>query len=330
MADLVRCDVPLPGLPGGLAELEALLDRHNVPESGRVLVREAFTTDPKRRVGGGSRNTRVRFASRKMMCVIQCESRTVERAFVALCEHDPKILLYLCQPIVVQIRIGASDVSPRTVYVTVDYVVYHEDHGWMLVECKPQSELEKSDRFVRDGDSWRYPALERAVADLGLKVWVYSSQEINPVWLRNVDWLADYVGTDCPARALCDQLLERVRKARSIRVSTLLELLGDRTDALWWLVANNHLAADLEHELIHDRDWAWVHDSPERAIARRTARVESDVARAALASRPSVVRIEAEARLTWDGVPWRVLNRGADKVTLQREDPDGQDSRAAD
>ena len=320
MIDPIRSIVPLPGLPGGLPELEALFDRDNMLESGRALVREAFTTDPKRRVGGGSRNTRVRFASRKMGCVIQCESRTVERAFVGLCEHDPKIRLYLCQPIVVQIRTLPSEGSARTFYVTLDYIVYHEDHGWMLVECKPEKKLEKQARFVRDGDSWRYPALERAVADLGLKVWVYSSEEINSVWLRNVGWLADYVGADCPDRALCDQLLERVRKVRSIRVSMLLELLGDRTEALWWLVANNHLAGDLESELIHDRDWAWVHDTPERAIAWRTARTESDLARASLASRPNVVRIEPDARLIWDGVPWRVLNRGADKVTLQRED----------
>ena len=320
MADPVRCAGPLPGLPGGLPELDALLDRYNVPEPGRVLVREAFTTDPKRRVGGGSRNTRVRFTSSKMGCVIQCESRTVERAFVALCEHDLKIRLYLCQPINVQIRTLPSEGSARTSYVTLDYLVYHEDNGWLLVECKPETELEKSDRFVRDGDSWRYPALERAVADLGLGVWVYSSEAINPVWVRNVDWLADYVGADCPDRALCEELVDRVRKARSTRVSTLLELLGNRTEVLWWLVANHHLAADLEGELLHDRDWAWVHDSPERAIVWRTARAESDVARAALASRPSVVRIEPDARLTWDGVPWRVLNRGADKVSLQRED----------
>ena len=158
------------------------------------------------------------------------------------------------------------------------------------------------------------------MAHLGLGVWVYSSEDINPIWVRNVDWLRDYVGAECPDRELCEQLRERVRKVRSMRVSMVLGLLGDRTEVLWWLVANNHLAADLEGELLCDRDWAWVHDSPERAIAWRAARAQSDLARAELASRPSVVRIEADARLTWDGVPWRVLNRGPDKVTLQRED----------
>ena len=320
MTDPVRSVVALPGLPGGLPELEPLLDRHRMPESGRALVREAFTGNPKRRVGGGSRNTRVRFASRKMGCVIQCESRTVERAFVGRCEHDPKIGLFLCQPINVPIRLPNPQGGTRTVNVTVDYLICHDDHGWMVVECKPEKELRKQARFVRDGDSWRYPALERALADLGIRVWVYSSEEINSIWLRNMDFLADFVSVECPDRALCDALRERVRKARSMRVSTLLELLDDRTEALWWLVANNHLAADLEGELLSDRDWAWVHDSPERAIVWRTARAESDVATADLASYPSVVRVEPDARLTWDGVPWRVLNRGADKVTLQRED----------
>ena len=316
----VQSDAPLPGLPRGLAELEALLDRHDVPEAGRVLVRGAFTGDPARRVGGGSRNMVVRFASRKMGCVIQCESRTVERAFVGRCEHDPKIRLYLCQPCRLPIRVDGSDRRTRTVYVTVDYLVVHEDHGFMLVECKPESELVNSARFVCDGGAWRYPALERAAAAPGLKVWVYSSEDINPVWLRNVDFLDDFVGAECPDRALCAEVLERVHAARSIRVSTLLEAMGGRSEALWWLVANNHLAADLERELVFDRDWAFVHDTPERMIAWRARRADSLAGSVALAGRAGVVRIEPGARLRWDGVPWRVLNRGADKVTLQRDD----------
>ena len=116
---------------------------------------------------------------------------------------------------------------------TVDYIVCHEDRGWMLVECKPEKELEKSERFVRGGDSWRYPALEGAVAGLGLGVWVYSSEEINPVWVRNVDWLSDYVGADCRLR---ERRYEAVRDAVADLVA------GDRypsrsgtfTQALQW------------------------------------------------------------------------------------------------
>ena len=317
----VQCGDSLPGLPRGLPDLDALLDRYDVPERGRQLVRDAFTGDPMRRVGGGSRNMVVRFASRKMGCVIQCESRTVERAFVGRCEHDPKIRLYLCQPCRLPIRVVGSDRRSRTSYSVVDYLVLHEDEGFMLVECKPESELLKHPtRFVRDGSAWRFPPLERAVADSGLKVWVYSSEDINPVWLRNVDFLDDFVDAECPDRALCAEVLERVRKARSIRVSTLLEAMGGCSEALWWLLANNQLAADLERELVFDLGWGWIHDSLERAIARRTVCAEHGLVGAPFNSGANVVRIEPGERVRWDGVPWRVLNRGADKVTLQRDD----------
>ena len=84
MTDPVRSVVPLSTLPEALGELETLLDRFAVSESGRALLRDAFTTDLKRRVGGGSRNTPVRFPSPKMGCVIQCESRTVELTLLQL------------------------------------------------------------------------------------------------------------------------------------------------------------------------------------------------------------------------------------------------------
>ena len=317
---------PLPGLPRGLPNLEALLERQILPEAGRAFVREAFTSDPARRVGGGSRNTVVRFASRKMMSVIQCESRTVEYAFAARCEHDPNTRLFLCQPPPLSVRIPNSKNRPRARNLTFDYLVYHEDDGFALVECKPQPQLEKDPRFERDGDRWRFPAAEAAAAELGLKILVFSSEEINPTWLRNVQFFADFVGVECPDRALCDAVLDRVGKARSLRVSTLLELMGGRTEALWWLVANHHVAADLERELIFDRDWGWVHDTPERMIAWRARRPDHLVSSVPLAARPIVVRIEPGTRVRWDGVPWRVLSRGSDKITLQRDD--GTDSLA--
>ena len=236
------------------------------------------------------------------------------------CEHDPTIRLFLCQPVQLRVPIVDSAGRRRTVTVTFDYLVYHQDHGFMLVECKPQTELEKSTRFERDGDGWRWPAAQAVAAELGLKLWVFSSEEINPVWLRNVHFLSDFVGVECPDHAFCDAVLKRVRESHSIRVSTLLEAMGGRTEVLWWLIANNYLAADLERELVFDPDWAWVHDSSERAIAWRVRRAEYDVAKARLAARAQVVRIEPNARVRWDGVLWRVLNRGSDKVTLQRDD----------
>ena len=90
-------DRPLPGLPGGLRELNEHFRRHGIPRMTRRLILKAFE-GPVRRAGGGHDNVVVRFASRKMGVVIQAESRTVEFAFVYLCEHSSPVICYLCQP----------------------------------------------------------------------------------------------------------------------------------------------------------------------------------------------------------------------------------------
>ena len=261
-----------------------------------------------------------RVPSRKMGCVIQCEANTTERSFVALCEHDPRIRLFLCQPYVLPYDVEVLGEHTRTATTIFDYLVEHEDYGWLFVECKPESRLAKDDRYVHDGERWRFPAAEAVARELGIGIWVYSSDDINPIWQRNVEFLADFVGVDCPAQALCQRLIARVRATRSIRVSTLLELVEGRSEVLWWLIANHHLAADLERELLLDRDLTWVHDCPERMIAWRARSADRLDVSGQLAQRAKVVRIEPGSTVRWDGVPWRVLNRGSDKVTLQRVD----------
>ena len=84
---------PLPGLPGGAPELEGHFERHGLSPSARALVLEILQGDPVRRVGGGRGNSALRYASRKMDCVIQAESRTVEGAFFQQCEFDPDVVL---------------------------------------------------------------------------------------------------------------------------------------------------------------------------------------------------------------------------------------------
>ena len=322
---------PLPGLPGGLPALERLFDRHGLPPTGRKLVLDALQGDPVRRVGGGRGNVAVRYPSRKMGVVIQAESRNVELAFVHRCESDPAVDFYLCQPATLSVYvIDTRGRRPRVQHVP-DYLVLDGD-GFAFVECKSIDELARdadrpSPRFVRDGDRWRWPAAEEAAAELGLAYRIFSSEDVNPIWIRNLRFLSDFAEVPKPSPDELQTLVDSLARARSLRLTELSASPGLSTETVWWAVAHRRVWCDLERDRVFEPDHAWVHDSESRMLAHRRLRAPdhlSSLAAAFVGGSAGTVRVEPGASLVWDGVPWNVLNRGPDTVTLRCEDGSGR------
>ena len=309
---------PLPGLPGGLPELTPYFDLHRLPESGRVLVHQALAGDPVRRVGGGGGNVCVRYVSRKMGCVIQAESRTLELAFVEQAEHDPAVRLYLCQPLSLQVRVvDARGRNMRRRYVP-DFLVLDAD-GFSLIECKPASRLRENPAKVFPGfepteTGWRCPAAEKAAAEFGLRYRVFTSDEVNPVWLRNLRYLDNFVDAAGPDPALLRSVTDRLAAAGgSLAVPELLAATEVPAEILWWLIANGRVSADLERELVFS-ETSSVHSSHEMMLAARCQREPaSDFPRFDL----PVLRAEPGCALSWNGQPWIVVNCGEGCVALQ-------------
>ena len=311
-------------VPGIWEELEEHLQRQGVTDEGRQFVLNAFEK-PVRRVGGGGSNVVVRYASRKMGCGVQCESRNVELAFVELCEFSPEVRFYVCQP-------GKLSVSRRNVkgrmkanWVAPDYLVVSRE-GIYLVECKPPSTLRRdaasaNPRFVwDDAAGWRWPAAEAAAAELGLGFRVFSSERVNPTWHRNVRFLADFLETDCPDSEISRAFMKDLSKAGSMRIDEALALPNMKTEVLWWLVARDAVWVDLEFELLREGDMSSVHSSKARMIASRQRR--SPVSDAALSHRVNTVQIEPGSRLCWNNTPYTVVNRTVEEVVL-RPDTNG-------
>ena len=322
---------PLPGLPGGLPALERVFDRSGLPPTGRKLVLDALQGDPVRRVGGGRGNVAVRYASRKMRCVVQAESRNVELAFVQRCESDPGVVFYLCQPATLSVYVVDTRGRRRRIRHVPDYLVLDGD-GLAFVECKSADELLRdagraSPRFARDGDRWRWPAAEEAAGELGLKYRVFSSEDVNPVWVRNLRFLSDFAEVPHPPAEELQALLECLARVRSLRLAELIASPGVSTETLWWGVAHRHVWCDLEHDRVFELDQAWAHDSESRMLAHRRLRGPdgpSSLAAAFAGGSAATVRVEHGVSLAWDGVPWTVLNRGPDTVTLRCEDGSGR------
>ena len=229
-------------------------ERHRLPEPGRALVLQVLQGPPVRRVGSGAGNVVVRYASLKMGRVIQAESRTVELAFVEQCEHDPRVLFYLCQPLSLRVWVvDAKGRRSRRRYVP-DFLVLDDD-GFALVECKPVSKLEKdasrpSPRFRRDASGWCCPAAQEAAAAFGLQHRVFTSDDVNAVRVRNMRFLADFLSVDSPAESALHLVEAHLRKAGSLGARELLAAAQVPADVLWWLVAHGRVFADLEQQLV--------------------------------------------------------------------------------
>ena len=328
---VTRAPQPLPGLPDGLPALERLFDRHGLPPTGRKLVLDALRGAPVRRVGGGRGNVVVRYASPKMGCVIQAESRNVEFAFVQRCESDPAVVFYLCQPATLSVYVVDTRGRRRRIHHVPDYLILDGD-GFALIECKSADEIARdadrpSPRFVRDVDRWRWPDAEEAAAELGLKYRVFSSEDVNPIWVRNLRFLSDFAEVPPPPADELQALVDRVGRARSLRLAELLATPGVSTETVWWAVVHRSVWCDLDCDRVFECDQAWVHHSESRMLAHsRLCGPDgpSPVVAAFAGGSSGAVRVEPGSSLVWDGVPWTVLNRGPDVVTFGCEAGSGR------
>ena len=203
------------------------------------------------------------------------------------------------------------------------------DHaGFTLVECKTADDLRRDaekphPRFERVDSGWRWPAACDAASALGLHHKVFSSEEIDPVWLRNVSFLSDFTAAPCPGEEAARPILAALREAGSALVVRLLALPGICADVFWGLVAHRRIWCDIDRERVFEVDTAWVHVSAERMLAQRHLRLAPDRSACTTLSGPPpphCVSVDPGAVLVWDGVPWRVVNRGATSVTLRCDD----------
>ena len=175
-----------------------LFNRFEVLEPGRRLIQQVREGQPVRRVHGGGGNTTIRFPSRKMGRVIQAESRTVELPFLVHSEYDPAVFEIWDQATYLRRSFETLDGKQRSGSHIPDFLVI-ADYGIQFVECKPTAKLEGyaakyRDLYVHDElGGWCSPAGVRAAREFGLGYWVWTPDLVSTAFIRNVDFLGDYL-----------------------------------------------------------------------------------------------------------------------------------------
>lgn len=304
-------------------QLLQLFIRQNIPLAGRQIANTIRSSNPTRRVGGGTHNVTTRFASRKMGCVIQAESHKGELPALYLWEHDPHTQEFYDQPPSVKLTYHNGTGRQISHLSTPDYFLIQDDWmGW--VECKPEEQLQKShsegsNRYVPDGTGgWRCPPGENFASECGLGFRVRSSLETNWILVRNLEFLSDYLVPECPVpdKGTQQAITQIFANKRWMLLNRLLEHDNVSPDTIFTLVARSGLFVDLEHELLADPAFTNIcRDELSFEVYRSQKQMHGGQTSLSL---PKVVLHSGE-KIIWDGCSWLILNVGNSNIFLEND-----------
>lgn len=301
-------------------QLRDWLCKLNISDEAKDYINLVRLSEPSRRVQGGRGNVPGRYPSRKMERTIQFESHRNELSFIYNLEYDSDVLEYWDQPAAIKLRYLTENGRPHAGYYTPDFLVIRSDRiGW--VECKTESELLKlsknQHRYFFDGERWRFPPGEKVAKQNGFFFEVFSSNEINWIYLRNMKLLEDYLRSEI---VIIDETHERVLSfvcaKPGISLSELLFLCQGfqiPADNIYQLIAIRSLYVDLETKLLSEPDTTPVFVSIEDSYLYNTTKPFHQF-------QSSEVKWNTGDSIIWDGKSYEVINCGELLTWLKGED----------
>jgi len=313
------------------AEIQALFDKHNVPEAGRLRIQAIRHEPPGRRADGGSRSQTIRYCSKKMGFVIEAESYEAEYAALVTWEHNPDVYEMYGQPCR-KLKLSYRGANGRTIshMTTADFFLIGKG-GFTFVECKLQKTLlelavKQPARWVRtDNGMWTSPPAQNTAAELGCAFHVRSSEENNWILIENLEFLRDFIVE--PA-----QLEESVLAALSAKLIdspwwTIHGLLaeGIRADVLYAAIVSGAVHFDITRQRLTQVEEAVVFRDAESAQAYATFSLTRTLDLGTHAQ--TTLSLYPGTLFSWDGRRWEVLNYGDEGIAARCLDSEGKSSR---
>src|SRR5258708_6703516 len=294
-------------------------------DQAKAVITHIRTSPPARRVRSSAGNVSGTYPSLKMGFAIQFESHRNELPFAYLIDHDPDVLELYSQPageIKLKYR-SQDDTRDVTARHTPDFFVLRKENaGW--VECKMEKDLVQLAKKMpfryqqRPDGSWFCPPGEAYAAQFGLASQVFSSQEIDWIYIENLRFLADYLRKPPPPVPTDVALAIRttVMSQPGICLSNLITTLHrGKADAIYQLILTHQLHVDLRAIRLTDYDHVQVFLDPDQAQSYATLQPT-----ASSLPRPSILQLTVGAPIVLDGKSWTIFNPGVTEVLLLSED----------
>jgi len=298
-----------------------------LPPATCDLLATIRASQPVRRVTSRANNMSGTYPSDKMGVTVQFESHKVELWAILVMERDPEVLEFYDQPHTFTLRyLRKSGKQIQSHSYTPDFLVLRRN-AVAFEEWKTEDELQRLAahspfRYQQGGEkSWRCPPGEEYAQSLGLTFRLRSSAEFSPIYVDNLNFLADYVGValSVPVQVQT-QILQRLRETPGLPLSALAyDGSGVRPNDVYTMLALDLLYTDLYAAPLiqHGRVRLYLNAAQARTHAhllptRLTSRVGSPL--------PEVnAPLAVNTTLLWDGRAFTLINPGDTTTTLLPE-----------
>lgn len=306
-------------------EFDRWCEQLNIGDSTRKIIELERSSEPSRRVKSGLGNWRGFYASTKMQASRDFESGNELAQIKKKLEHNDAVLEYFSQPRSIGLEYLTKSNKPYKCQHTPDFFVIREDGaGW--VECKTEEKLrslaeQSPNRYVqREDGTWSCPPGEAYATARGLFYELWSSAEINPTFIRNIDWLEDYYTDPPPSidRKIAKQILALVKAELGITYADVLHALeGINPDHINILIATEQVYVDLDADPLGMPDQVHLFIDQTMASAYKQAKRITPVP---IPEGFQVIQVDVGTSVSWDGQYWKVLNLGNETVSLINQD----------
>ena len=263
-----------------------------------------------------------RYASDKNGRTSQFESRTEEFVAVVTYEHDDEVLEYYDQPSKIEMRYIAKSDRPVVFWHTPDFFVLRVDGaGWE--EWKPQEKLVElaesmPNRYQRDEKGcWRCPPGESYAARYGLTYSVRSSAELNPIYVRNLNFLEDYLRD--PDLQVDKAALKLMRELFAEEPVMTLKSLLEYVEAqyIYSALLLKHFYVDLYAAPLADSEY--VHIFRDEQAANAYIILSESPYRWTPGASSEEMKVGIGQGIVWDGRAWTIYNHGDMSIALRSE-----------
>ncbi|MDF0555056.1 heteromeric transposase endonuclease subunit TnsA, partial [Kamptonema sp. UHCC 0994] len=256
-------------------EFNAWCSRFNPSQQTQILIEKIRSSEPSRRVGGGTKNVSGRYPSRKMGVTIQFESHKVELPFIYELEHDEDVLEFYDQPPQIKLDYEAKNGRKLGVLHTPDFFVIRTNSvGWE--ECKTEQELKRLTEknrnryFCSDDNQWLSPPGQVYAQQFGLYYRIRSDNQINWILQRNLIFLEDYFRANSITleESVTNSILSTVLTEPGITLAKLLhQETGVRADDIYTLIATEQLYVNLNTTPLAEPERCLVFSDQQTSLA---------------------------------------------------------------